>query len=53
MRAGRSFELVEATPSVVDVLGKKKVLAAAWEISPSFPYRVPIHGILFLADGEK
>ena len=52
MRAGRSFELVEATPSVVDVLGKRKVLAAAWEISPSFPYRVPVHGILFLADGD-
>jgi hypothetical protein len=52
MRAGRSFKLVEASPSVVDALGKRKVLAAALEISPSFPYRVPVHGILFLAYGD-
>ena len=45
-------ELVEASPSVVVVLGKRTVLAAALEISPSFPYRGPVHGILFLADGD-
>jgi hypothetical protein len=45
-------KLVEASPSAVDVLGKRTVLAAALEISPSFPYRVPVHGILFLADGD-